>query len=358
MICTSLLLFRNGYPRRCSLQLTVIGHSMQTVDNGNRPYETPVSNSRPAGSYDSASPNYTQNSSQSPATTPKGVSGTLTSMKDTVVGSAAAAATVVGSKLGYYREDDAETPGVMGEAGHNNNRAYRRSMTSPDAGGKTYTQQATDTFTGVKNTVVASLGLDKPRDPNAPSVLDKAKNTLGMGVGADNNKTNNNNKPRDPNAPSIIDRTRGYVSSATVTAKGYSSTAADHAARTKDRVAATTAPTHHDKSLAEQVTESLSSLPGTIKDKVWGPSSPSKTTNGGFNSAGSPQSGSSPRSPGVVSRVSGAVTSLFSSSPKEDLHDQQHTFPAHSDYVKPAAGTGTSTNFAGKVIFTVVDSGW
>ena len=333
------------------MQLTVIGHLMQTVDNRNRPYETPVSNSRPAGRYDSASPNYTQNSSQSPATTPK---GTLTSMKDSVVGSAAAAATVVGSKLGYYREEEDGVPGVMGEGAHNNNRVYRRSMTSPDAGGKTYTQQATDTFAGVKNTVVSSLGLDKPRDPNAPSVLDKAKNTLGLG--ADNNKTISN-KPRDPNAPSIVDKTRGYVSSATVTAKGYSATAADHAARTKDRVAATTAPTHHDKSLAEQVTESLSSLPGTIKDKVWGPASPSKTTNQGFNS-GSPQSGTSPRSPGVMSRVSGAVTSLFSSSPKEDLHDQQHTFPAHSDYVKPAAGAESSTNFAGKVTFTAVESGW
>jgi hypothetical protein len=154
----------------------------------------------------------------------------------------------------------------------------------------------------------ATLGVDKPSDPNAPSLVEKTKATLGM------------DKPRDPNAPPLTEKAKAY-------AREYGATAADHAAWTKDRVAAHTTPTEHDKALSEQVTQTLSTLPGAIREKVFGPASPT-----------------SPSSPGVVNRVSGAVGSLFNPAPKETAERMQHTFPAHSDY--PAAGGAVPPNVA------------
>jgi len=58
-----------------------------------------------------------------------------------------------------------------------------------------------------------------------------------------------------------------------------------------------------------------------------GPKSPNST-------AASPQQ----QQPGIVDRVSGAVTSLFAGSPKETGEDVQHTFPAHSDNVPRVGG--------------------
>jgi len=149
-----------------------------------------------------------------------------------------------------------------------------------------------------------------PADPNAPSILSKAKSTLGL------------DKPRDPNAPPLTERAKTYVNVAGQKTREYSATAADHAAWTKDRVAAHSTPTHHDKALSEQVTQSLSSLPGAIKEKMFGPASPSSGT---------------PNSPGIVDRVSGAVSSLFTSAPKDTGAHMQHTFPAHSDHNATAA---------------------
>jgi hypothetical protein len=153
----------------------------------------------------------------------------------------------------------------------------------------------------------STFSLNKPSDPNAPSVVDKTKATLGM------------DKPRDPNAPPLTEKAKAY-------AREYGATAADRAAWTKDRVAAQTTPTEHDKALSEQVTQTLSTLPGAIREKVFGPAS-----------------ATSPSSPGVVDRVSGAVGSLFNSAPKETAERMQHTFPAHSDYL--AAGGAVPPNF-------------
>jgi hypothetical protein len=166
-----------------------------------------------------------------------------------------------------------------------------------------------------------------PRDPNAPSILDRAKSTLGM------------DKPADPNAPPLTERARAYMSVASQKTREYGAGAADRAAWTKDRVAAHSTPTHHDKALSEQVTQTLSTLPGAIREKVFGPASP--------NSA------NTANSPGIVDRVSGAMSSLFSAAPKNTAERLQHTFPAHSDYHgQPRAAAATSSvpqNFPGKM---------
>ena len=156
------------------------------------------------------------------------------------------------------------------------------------------------------------------RDPNAPSILDKAKSTLGL------------NKPRDPNAPSI-------VNVAGQKTREYGATAGDHAAWAKDRVATHTTPTHHDKALSEQVTQTLSALPGVIHGKVFGRTSSSANT------------ANSPKTPGIADRVSGAVSSLFTSAPNSTGERLQHTFPAQSDYHGKPAATSVPQNFAGEI---------
>lgn len=136
--------------------------------------------------------------------------GVLGQVKQTVGGAAAA----VGSRMGYYTEVEG-TP-------------HEQSPTDPNAP------------TLIEKTK-ASLGLDKPTDPNAPTLMEKTKTTLGLG-------------PKSPNAAA------------------------------------------------------------------------------------------SPQQPGIVNRVSGAVTSLFAGSPKETGEDVQHTFPAHSDNVPGVGGEKTTTS--------------
>jgi hypothetical protein len=156
--------------------------------------------------------------------------GVLGSIKDTVGGAAAA----VGSKMGYYTEVDRApaTPAV----------------TDPNA-------------PSVVDKAKASLGLDKPRDPNAPTLVEKTKASLGL------------DKPRDPNAPTLMEKTKATLG--------------------------------------------------------LGASSPSSATPAASQ-------------PGVVDRVSAAVGSLFSGAPKGSAtgEDLQHTFPAQSDYVPPHQAVG------------------
>jgi len=123
----------------------------------------------------------------------------------------------------------------------------------------------------------AAFGMDKPTDPNAPTLVEKTKGTLGL------------DKPTDPNAPTLMEKTK--------------------AAFGMDKPTDPNAPTMMEKTKA-----SLG----------FGPSSP--------NAAASQQQ------PGIVNRVSGAVSSLFNGSPKETGEDVQHTFPAHSDDVPKAQG--------------------
>ena len=162
--------------------------------------------------------------------------GVLGHVKDTVGGAAAA----VGSKLGYYTEVE-QTPVVPAPV-------------DPNA-------------PSVIDKAKASLGMDKPRDPNAPTLMEKTKATLGL------------DKPRDPNAPTLMEKTKATL--------GLS------------------------------------------------PSAPNSET--------------SSSQPGVIDRVSGAMSSLFTSSPKEGTTGEkvQDTFPAHSDYVPPAA-TVPHQSYGGK----------
>jgi len=102
-----------------------------------------------------------------------------------------------------------------------------------------------------------------PTDPNAPTMIEKAKASLGL------------DKPTDPNAPTMLEKTKATLG--------------------------------------------------------LGPSSP--------NAAASPQ----PQQPGIVGRVSGAVSSLFAGSPKETGEDVQHTFPAHSDNMPTRVGDRGTT---------------
>jgi hypothetical protein len=184
---------------------------------------------------------------ENPSSPNKPREGVLGKVKDSVGGAAAA----VGSKMGYYTEVD-QTPVVP-------------SPSDPNA-------------PSVMDKAKASLGMDKPSDPNAPTLMEKTKATLGL------------DKPADPNAPSMVDKTKATLG--------------------MDKPRDPNAPTLMEKTKA---TLGL------------GPSSPNSVT--------------SPSQPGVVDRVTGAVSSLFTSSPKESStgEDVQHTFPAQSDYVPPAA---------------------
>lgn len=230
--------------------------------------------------------------------------GMLEKVRDTVTGATAA----LGDKMGYYNDHTPSTP---------------RDPNAPS----------------LLNNAKATLGMDKPRDPNAPSILAKAKSTLGV------------DKSRDPNAPPLAERAKSYMSVASQKTREYSATAADRAAWTKDRVAAQTTPTHHDKALSEQVTQSLSNLPGAIREKVFG----------GHAAASSPSghAANSPASPGIVDRVSGAVSSLFTAAaPKDTGEHLQHTFPAHSDdVVRPREGTSAAPPpFAGTMMLPEASS--
>jgi hypothetical protein len=148
--------------------------------------------------------------------------GVLGQVKNTMGGAAAA----VGSKVGYYTEAEDTPP------------------SDPNA-------------PTMMEKTKATLGLDKPSDPNAPTMMEKTKATLGL------------DKPSDPNAPTMMEKTKATVGL--------------------------------DKPSTDPV--------------------------------------ASQQQPGIVDRVSGAVSSFFTSSPKEvgDLKDVQDTFPAHSDY-KPQPG--------------------
>lgn len=177
--------------------------------------------------------------------------GVLGQVKQTVSGAAVA----VGSRMGYYTEVDS-TP-------------HEQIPTDPNAP------------TLIEKTK-ASLGLGKPTDPNAPTAVEKTKTALGL------------NQPTDPNAPTAVEKTKNAL--------GLNQ------------------PTDPNAPTLIEKTKATLGL---------GPSSP--------NTAASPQQ---QQQPGIVNRVSGAVTSLFAGSPKETGEDVQHTFPAHSDNVSEVGDRG------------------
>jgi hypothetical protein len=94
--------------------------------------------------------------------------GLLARVQDSVGGVAAA----VGSQLGYYNEVDA-TP-------------HEQPSTDPNA-------------PSVLDKAKHTLGLEAPSDPNSPTVMEKAKHTLGM------------DKPSDPNAPTVMEKTKALL---------------------------------------------------------------------------------------------------------------------------------------------------
>lgn len=257
------------------------------------------------GYNDVSRPSATADSSSLPNRANKGI---LEKMTESVAGAAA----VVGDKLGYYREED----------------LIPRDPNAP----------------GIMQKTKMALGLDKPTDPNAPSVLTKAKSALGFDKPRDPNAVTLLNKskatlgldkPRDPNAPPLTQKAKIYMNTASQKTREYSSTAADRAAFAKDRLAAHTTPTHHDKELSEQVTQTLSTLPGTFKEKIL----PVLGLVNGGNKTNSPRNY---QSIPIVDRVRGAASSLFAAAPKETGEHLQHTFPAHSDFGRPNAVTPRS----------------
>jgi hypothetical protein len=216
-----------------------------------------------------------------------GGGGGFTALKNTVIGTAAAAAGAVGSTIGYYSGSDENAQ----ETKKSSSAASSTAGAGTQPAGKTYTQQATDTVVGMKNSVAASLGLDKPSDPNAPSFLDK---------------------------------TKGYMTTTSDSAKSFTTRA--------------TAPGDEHKALAEQVTESLSKLPATLKESVFGTTSSASSTLDSSAKDKTPGKDEKPAAPapqGLVSGITGAVSSLFSkkgdtgSSAAVDNHPPP--FPAHPD---------------------------
>ncbi|CAM6068058.1 unnamed protein product [Sphagnum tenellum] len=229
-----------------------------------------------------------------------GGGGGFTGLKNTVIGTAAAAAGAVGSKIGYYSGSDENAQ----ETKKSSSAAPSTTGAGTRPAGKTYTQQATDTVVGMKNSVAASLGLDKPSDPNAPSFLDK---------------------------------TKGYMTTTSDAAKSFTAGATDRVYNSRDRVLTATAPGDEHKALAQQVTESLSKLPATLKESVFGTNSASSTVDSSANdkTPGKDETPAAPAPQGLVSGITGAVSSLFSkkgdtgSSAAVDHHPPP--FPAHLD---------------------------
>jgi hypothetical protein len=229
-----------------------------------------------------------------------GGGGGFTGLKNTVIGTAAAAAGAVGSKIGYYSGSDENAQ----ETKKSSSAASSTAGAGTRPAGKTYTQQATDTVVGMKNSVAASLGLDKPSDPNAPSFLDK---------------------------------TKGYMTTTSDAAKGFTTGATDRAYNSRDRVLTATAPGDEHKALAQQVTESLSKLPATLKESVFGTSSASSTVDSSANdkTPGKDEKPAAHAPQGLVSGITGAVSSLFSkkgdTGSSAAVNDHPPPFPAHLD---------------------------
>ncbi|KAH8970278.1 hypothetical protein BDL97_02G080700 [Sphagnum fallax] len=229
-----------------------------------------------------------------------GGGGGFTGLKNTVIGTAAAAAGAVGSKIGYYSGSDENAQ----ETKKSSSAASSTAGAGTRPAGKTYTQQATDTVVGMKNSVAASLGLDKPSDPNAPSFLDK---------------------------------TKGYMTTTSDAAKGFTTGATDRAYNSRDRVLTATAPGDEHKALAQQVTESLSKLPATLKESVFGTSSASSTVDSSANdkTPGKDEKPAAHAPQGLVSGITDAVSSLFSkkgdTGSSAAVNDHPPPFPAHLD---------------------------
>ncbi|KAG0631124.1 hypothetical protein M758_1G229000 [Ceratodon purpureus] len=289
-----------------------------------------------------------RNSYRASPTTPAN-KGMLDKVKSSVTG----AAVVLGDKMGYYNDTpaaprDPNAPSILDKAKSSLGLYKPRDPNAPSIVDKTKATLGLDKPTDPNAPTMvekakATLGMDKPSDPTAPSILDKTKATLGMDKPRDptapsildkTKATLGMDKPRDPNAPPLTEKAKAYMSVASQKTREYGASAADRAAWTKDRVAAQTTPTHHDKALSEQVTQTLSALPGAIRAKVFGPAAP--TTN----------NPNSPKTPGVVDRVSGVMSSLFTTAPKQTAERLQHTFPAHSDYQGKPAPSSVPQNFA------------
>lgn len=224
----------------------------------------------------------------------EGGGGGFAALKNTVIGTAGAAAGAVGSKIGYYSGSDENAQ----ETKKSSSAASSATGAGTQPAGKTYTQQATDTVVGMKNSVAASLGLDKPSDPNAPSFLDKTKDA----------------------------------------AKSFTTGATDRAYNSRDRMLTAAAPGDQHKALAQQVTESLSKLPATLKESVFGTtSSASSTLDSSANdkTPGKDEKPAAPAPQGLVSGITGAVSSLFSkkgdTGSSAAVDDHPPPFPAHPD---------------------------
>jgi hypothetical protein len=231
----------------------------------------------------------------------EGGGGGFAALKNTVIGTAGAAAGAVGSKIGYYSGSDENAQGTK----KSSSAASSATGASTQPAGKTYTQQATDTVVGMKNSVAASLGLDKPSDPNVPSFLDK---------------------------------TKGYMTTTSDAAKSFTTGATDRAYNSRDRMLTAAAPGDEHKALAQQVTDSLSKLPATLKESVFGTTSSASSTLDSSANEKTPGKDGKPAAPapqGLVSGITGAVSSLFSkkgdTGSSAAVDDHPPPFPAHPD---------------------------
>ncbi|CAM6045126.1 unnamed protein product [Sphagnum compactum] len=255
--------------------------------------------------------------------------GEFTGLKSTVLGSAAAAtASTVGSMFGYYSGGD--------HAGE------KPSSGGGDQGGNTYNnQQATDhpAATGLKND--SAVGTKLGDTNNATTItgedddetyIQKAHNTVVSSLCLD--------EPSDPlNAHLFLDKTNEYMTSTTDVAKSYTATATDTAYNTRDKGGSATTAPGQEKGVAHQVTESFSNLPTTLKESMFSPSS--LTSNLASSAISSPRDVKT-GAPGLVSHVTGAVSTLFSS--KKPTVDDSSLAALHDSPTIQQEATGQSLN--------------
>ncbi|CAK9857935.1 unnamed protein product [Sphagnum jensenii] len=267
------------------------------------------------------------------ATNTNCAAGGFTGLKSTVLGSAAAAtASTVVSMFGYYSGGD--------HAGE------KPSSGGGDQGGNTYNnQQATDhpAATGLKNDSVVGTKLCDTKNATTTAgedddetYIQKSHNTVVSSLCLD--------EPSDPlNAHLCLDKTKEYMTSTTDGAKSYTATATDIAYNTRDKVGSATTAPGQEKGVAHQVTESFSNLPTTLKESMFSPSSP--TSNLASSAISSPRDVKT-GAPGLVSHVTGAVSTLFSSKKlgRATTVDDSSLAALHENATIQQEATGRSLN--------------
>ncbi|KAL2650236.1 hypothetical protein R1flu_018364 [Riccia fluitans] len=110
----------------------------------------------------------------------------------------------------------------------------------------------------------------------------------------------------------------------------------------KDSLVSSTHPGDEDKALSQKVTETVSNLPTTIKSSLGLGGSKSASSSPTTTPRGLPTEeaeGALPQSPGIVSRITGSVTSLFGKKPHPDSSSSTSTTPTSE---VPTSGTGTT----------------